>query len=152
MVFVHEAACEISDRTLGHYQRKQARVRRSAVGNLGCQISDCYLTEEGRWGYEATMQYDCQEGQKSTLAYRCCIRCNMSVSLFVCCTVIDERKNKTNTSKLHTNNYNVGLYHSFVNDIFQTTAIHVLAAFGRVTCINRMLTVVCRPMSLFYER
>jgi len=48
MVFVHEAACEISDRTVDHYQRKQARVRRSAVGNLGCQISDFYSTEEGR--------------------------------------------------------------------------------------------------------
>ena len=96
------------------------------------------------------MQYDWQEGQKTTAQMLHMLHVCFTVRLLYSTHVIDERKNKTNTSKLHTHKYN--LYHCFVKDIFQTTAIHVPVAFGRLTCINRMLTVVCRPMPLFYER
>src|SRR6218665_474775 len=73
------------------------------VGNLGCQISDCYSTEEGIGGYETTMQYDWLEKQKSTaqmlhmLQHVC-----LAVRLLHSTHVIDECKNKTNMSKLHT--------------------------------------------------
>ncbi len=57
-------------------------------------------------------------GKKDIKAeYRCCT-CHKHVCLTVCLListhVIDESKNKTNMSKLHTHNYNV--FHCFVRD------------------------------------
>jgi len=58
------------------------------------------------------MQCDWQEGQKSTAQMLHMLHVCFTVRLLHSTHVIDERKNKTN-------NYNVGLYHSFVNDIFK---------------------------------
>src|SRR6218665_996268 len=82
-----ESACEISDRTVSHYQRKQAIVRivRQAIFAARFHI----VTQQKK--EEEAMKQRCnmigKKDRKAQQANRCCTCYNMYISLFVCCTV-----------------------------------------------------------------